>query len=431
MYVTRRLSQYLADPKAAAEPPPEGPGSGFLVVVDAAGKMRGLPFPQNCQLVLENSSCCSGPVATGALCVCCCLLATAAILSGSSVVPPVGTARAPPDSVMLVPVVGQPLASGRYYVVRANGQHMGKVSVCSKEEDKTTCCFGSCISDLQPCFFERGDDYQQVEVQRLPSGKGFTAVAVATDGIPPRNLRKKGWEVSTMASTNYDLADDAQGVDCSLRRRMPDLDSLNITARGSPPVVVGRWYVPFMFVKADSMFVNPDRCFVKSDGKINLKDQSERCMFYKMTMEQSWEQIYFREAENTNHAGSKPGEVAVTATVRRSTAVLQDGTSVVPQEDGGAVWFRPAADTRATVGLDIVVWERMKWELERGGWVARGNGVDEERIERVEKRDDGLGQWHKFGCYVLVETFALNRMDGSPVLTCEFRHTDKIRAKWL
>jgi hypothetical protein len=36
MYVTRPLSRYLADPKSTAEPPPEGPGSGFLVVLDEA-----------------------------------------------------------------------------------------------------------------------------------------------------------------------------------------------------------------------------------------------------------------------------------------------------------------------------------------------------------------------------------------------------------
>ena len=158
--------------------------------------------------------------------------------------------------------------------------------------------------------------------------------------------------------------------------------------------------------------------------KHSLKEQSRKSMFYQMTMEQSWEQIYCREAEGT---GSETAEVAVTATVRRLTALL-DGTRVVPQEDGGAVWFRPP-EAGANVGLDTVVWERMKWELESGGWVEPGNG-DEERIERVERRD-GLGHWYKFGCYVLVERFLLKRMDGTLALTCEFSHTDKIKAKWL
>uniref|UniRef100_A0A453SV62 Uncharacterized protein n=1 Tax=Aegilops tauschii subsp. strangulata TaxID=200361 RepID=A0A453SV62_AEGTS len=70
MYVTRPLSWYQADASAAAEVPPEGPGSGFLVVVDETGEtarthfwglcvdreMRGLPFPQNRQLALRPSS---------------------------------------------------------------------------------------------------------------------------------------------------------------------------------------------------------------------------------------------------------------------------------------------------------------------------------------------------------------------------------------
>ncbi|CAD6256899.1 unnamed protein product [Miscanthus lutarioriparius] len=50
------------------------------------------------------------------------------------------------------------------------------------------------------------------------------------------------------------------------------------------------------------------------------------------------------------------------------------GTSPVqgsaPQADDGAMWFRPATAARTTVGgvgLDMVLWERMRWEVERGG----------------------------------------------------------------
>jgi len=291
-----------------------------------------------------------------------------------------------------------------------------KVAACSREEDKTACCFGSCVNDVKPRALDLGDVYQQVEVQQLPSGdKGFKAVAVAADGIPPHYLRKKGWKGNTMASSKraYDLAGDAQGVDSALRRRMPDLDDPGV-------VVVGRWYVPFMFVKAD--------------GDRSLKDQFRRCIFYKMTMEQSWKQIYSREAEGIQHP---PAEVAVTATVRRSTALLGGAASWAvkeggPQVEGGTVWFRPAAAAGATVGLDMVLWERMWWELGRGGWVGPANGgANDERIERVERRRDGQGRWHKFACYLLVERFLLRRMDGSLALTCEFRHTDKIRAKWV
>jgi len=64
------------------------------------------------------------------------------------------------------------------------------------------------------------------------------------------------------------------------------------------------------------------------------------------------------------------------------------GTSPVqagaPQADDGAMWFRPATAARITVGgvgLDMVLWERMRWEVERGGrWVAATGNGDESRI---------------------------------------------------
>ncbi|KAJ1276852.1 hypothetical protein BS78_05G247900 [Paspalum vaginatum] len=448
MYVTRSLSRYLANPMAAAEAPPEGPGSGFLVVVDEAaaeqaraccwglcrdGAVRSLPFPQSLQLSLKQDDA-PHPAETATECV--------SEILGSSMCLDVSGGRPPglrnvtaPDYAVFVPVVGEPLSSRRYYVVRADGKHAGKVSACSREEDKTTCCFCSVTNDVPPRSFDRGDVYQQVEVQQLAPGKnGFTKVAVAGDGIPTDYLRKKkGWKAVGMASPTYDLALTAQGVDAALRGRMPDgLD-------GAGVVVVGRWYVPFMFVKAD--------------GGRRLKDQFRRCTFYEMTMEQSWEQVYSRDRERDRegaHGPPGPGsepleEVTVTATVRRFTALLGGTDAVRPQadDDGGVMWFRPpAAGTTAVggvgvVGLDMVLWERMRWEVGKGGWVAAaagsGGGDELERIERVERRDGGggLGQWRRFGCYLLLERFVLRRTDGSVALACEFRFTNKIRAKWV
>uniref|UniRef100_A0A0E0LUY5 Uncharacterized protein n=1 Tax=Oryza punctata TaxID=4537 RepID=A0A0E0LUY5_ORYPU len=398
MYVTRPLSRYLDNPDAAAEPPPEGPGSGFLVVEDEAAveqeatvccglcrdpQVHTLPFPQSRRLDVGED-----------------------------------------DVVVFVPVVGEPLSAGRYYVVQSTGHHAGKVLACSREEDKTRVLFFSFVDDAPPRPFHHGDIYQQVEVVAQATHlRGFKAVAVAADGVPPSLLRRKGWQVSkTMRTSSYDLADDAHGMDWQLRRRMPDLDGFGVGARGSPPsvVVVGRWYCPFMFIR---------------DGERRLKDQVKRCMFYEMTLEQSWEEIYtFDNAYRSRSTSSTNNEVAVSATVRRSTALL-GGTDAVqevsPQVVDGVMWFRPAAATNsgaaAGVGLDMVVWEKMKWELERGGWVA-GNG-DVESIERVERRE-GPGQWDKIGCYLLLESFVLRRMDGSVALTCGFRHASKIRTKW-
>jgi hypothetical protein len=138
MYVTRPLSRYLADPKAAAEPPPEGPGSGFLVVVDETGEtastrcwgmcvdreMRGLPFPQNRQLALRPNN------TPGALESCATFVDVLSEIVGC--LSGVASGRAPgsktaelPDYAMLFPVVGQPLSSGRYYVVTVDGKHRG------------------------------------------------------------------------------------------------------------------------------------------------------------------------------------------------------------------------------------------------------------------------------------------------------------------
>ncbi|CAD6255670.1 unnamed protein product [Miscanthus lutarioriparius] len=353
MYVTRPLSRYLADTKATAEPPPEGPGSGFLVVLDEATeqastlccglcldpRVRRLPFPQNRQLSVRQ---------------------------GNSSDPLEGFGKC-------IDVISEILG-------------MEGVGVL-KEEDRTECCFRSFPTHVKPRAFDHGDVYQQMQVQQYR--EGFKAAAVASEGIPPDYLLKKGWTVVAMAKP--------------------------------------KWYVPFLFVKGD--------------GERRLKDQVRKSMFYKMTMEQSWELIYSRE--NTHLQGSsstKAAEITVTATVRRFTALLGgSGTTAVqagvPQADGGAMWFRAAAAATTcvgVVGLDMVLWERMRWEVEKGGrWVAATGNGDEERIQRTERRDDGLGHWSKFGCYLLVERFVLRRMDGTVALTCEFRHTDKIRAKWV
>uniref|UniRef100_A0A0E0B9J3 Uncharacterized protein n=1 Tax=Oryza glumipatula TaxID=40148 RepID=A0A0E0B9J3_9ORYZ len=287
-----------------------------------------------------------------------------------------------------------------------------RVSACSREEDKTTCCCCTCVNDVPPRPFKHDDLYLQVEVQPLPRTRRFSAGAVAADGIPPEYLRRKGWKVST-ESSKYDVADDADGVDVPLRRRTPDLGGGGGSTSPSPVVVVGRWYVPFIFVRVD----DDERRRVR-------KNLVRRCMFYKMTLEQSWKQIYNCTRRRQRRRKSRRGWVARTYPAQEEE-VGADGVK----------WFRPAAATTAAVGrralgLNVVVWERMRWELERGGWVA--GDEEEERIERVERCDvEGLqGQWDKFECYMLVETFVLTRMDGSVALSYQFSHTDKIRTRW-
>uniref|UniRef100_J3MSY5 Uncharacterized protein n=1 Tax=Oryza brachyantha TaxID=4533 RepID=J3MSY5_ORYBR len=406
MYVTRPISRYENNPQAAAGPPPEGPGSGILVVegdeaVERAAncwglcrdsEVRGLPLAQSRMAKVERT--------------------TEYLIAGDDDIS--SEAFVESDDVVFVPVIGLPLSSNRYYVVRAEGKHIGMVSACSKEEDKTTFCFYSRPKDVPARPFDHGDVYQQVELVQLKGGKGFRAEAVAADGIPPKYLRRKGWTIRTSSSTRYDnLTDSARGVDWPLRRRMPDLSGFGAGAKSSPPVVVGRWYCPFMFVR---------------DGR-RLKDQVRRCMFYEMTLEQSWEEIYSRD--NVHQGG---GGGTVSATVRRSTALLGGADAVQgggPQAVDGVLWFRPASSRSASaeLGLDMVLWERMKWELEKGGWVAAAGDGETKRIERVERRG-GRDRWDRFSCYLLVERFVLRRTDGSVALTYDFRHTDKIRTLW-
>jgi hypothetical protein len=138
MYVTRDLSRYLANPKAATEPPPEGPGSGFLVLVDETGEtarttccgmcidreMRGLPFPQNRQLALRpNTS--SNPALESCATFVDFVSEIVGQCTGNELPGGRGKAPPPPNYAMLVPVVDQPLSSGRYYVVQFDGKHRG------------------------------------------------------------------------------------------------------------------------------------------------------------------------------------------------------------------------------------------------------------------------------------------------------------------
>ena len=141
MYVTRPLSRYLADPEATAETPPDGPGSGFLVVLDEAAqqastrcwglcldrRVRRLPFPQNRQLCVSQGNSSDDTIFE---CFGTCIDLVSNILSTVLNGPscddrPPGIGKAPPNYAMFVPVIGQPLSSGRYYVVNVDGKHTG------------------------------------------------------------------------------------------------------------------------------------------------------------------------------------------------------------------------------------------------------------------------------------------------------------------
>ncbi|CAL9754182.1 unnamed protein product [Musa acuminata subsp. burmannicoides] len=387
MYTTRPLSVFKNSAGAAAiqPPPPAGPNSGYLLLQDEGAepnpsccwglcedtRVRELPFPQNRILTItytENN----GQSST--------------------------THRFP---ALFIPVLYKSLSSNHYYVIVAKGKKKGKAYTCSLEEDMTTCCFCQCVNDVKPREFDHRDIYQQVEIV-CKRGR-FTAQSVAPDGFAPWPLRRKDWMLYASKPTDFDLT-DAWGLDKALRARTPALE-LPISGAGGASLVVGRWYAPCVFVKEGD----------------SLRRQMERSAFYDITLEQRWEQVFACE----NLYGDRR-TVEVKATVRAVGAVLG---GVEATRDGaggqdGVVWFKTLDLEGERVGLSSPVWERMRWEQGRGGWVG-GDG----KVERLEEYGR-VSPWKRFGCYVLVERFVVRRMDGSSALIVDFKHTGTIQTKW-
>ncbi|KAK7275119.1 hypothetical protein RIF29_16226 [Crotalaria pallida] len=379
MYVTRPLSMYKRNPAALSQATPPGPNSGYLVILDEEAEtyncfgckdyvISDLPFPQNKNLTVNYSS--------------------------------------DDEDALFVPVLDQPLSSNRYYVIRRKGKHRGKAITSSKEEDMETCLCCTFAQDVKPRPLDLSDEYQQVEV--IKRSHGFHAKSVAQDGVPPDFLRRKGWVIHAHSNHDYHL-DQALGINESLRSQLPDFN-FPLSNNQSESMVVGKWYCPFMFVK---------------EG-MRLKDQMKKSVFYKLTLEQRWENIFSKENNSS-------GEDSVFIDVVIQTEVVRVGGRDAVWDENSVqdkvLWFKSfdevGAETRVGLSLEIV--ERMKWEQERVGWI--GGNERQLRLERVEEFG-GHNKWKKFGCYVLVESFVLRRMDGKVVLTYDYKHTHQIRCKW-
>ncbi|XP_044489779.1 uncharacterized protein LOC123214112 [Mangifera indica] len=392
MYVTRPLSMYKKDPSALSLPPPEGPNSGILVILDEeaeptccfglckSDELKELPFPQNKNLKTRYST-------------------TSGTGNGSHT-------HVHYHRVVFIPVLNLPLSSNRYYAIQPRGSHKGEAFTNANEEDLTTCCFCNFVTDRKPEPFHHDNIYQQFEICYRDWG-GFYAKSVSPDGYPPEFLSRKGWTVVTETPSNFYLT-EALGLDTNLRTSFPDF-TFPLSQKTSNPVVVGRWYCPFMFIKEGTP-----------------KQQISSSMYYKMTLEQRWEQIFACENDHNED------NVAVVDATVQTVVVFFGGVECMPDENNvadGMMWFRGLSNNEGElgVGLSTLITERMKWEQERFGWVG-GNGR-QIGVNRVEKFG-GVGEWRKFGCYVLVERYALKRMDGRLVLTYDFKHINKIRCKW-
>ncbi|KAI9085707.1 hypothetical protein K1719_032313 [Acacia pycnantha] len=387
MYVTRPRSLFKKDPEALSEPP-EGPNLGFLVLQDEEAEsyccfgwvnkgITNLPFPQN-RILTVNYAVHGAPAPIVLI-----------------------------DRVMFIPVLNQPLSSNLYYVIQRKGKRQGEASKCSKEEDLGSCLCCNYVLDVEPRPLNPCDEYQQFEIIKKHSA--FRAKSVASDGFPPLFLRRPGWTLCTRTAHHYHLS-EALGVNHAIRAKLPPFTfSSSSSDRCSEPVVVGKWYCPFMFVKEEG---------------VNVKEQMKRSVFYEITLERRWDKVFSKKNEGNSI------EVFVNVVVKTEVAGLGDGREAVWEEgkfgEVYVLWFKSEESGERKVGLSMATMERMRWEEERNEWVGR----NDKRIERVENFDGKCNEWENFEFYVMVESFVLRRMDGSVVLTYDFRLTNHVQCKW-
>ncbi|CAN1296166.1 hypothetical protein LINPERPRIM_LOCUS23052 [Linum perenne] len=390
MYVTRPLSLYRRDPSAASLPPPEGPNSGILVIQDEEAQ-------PTCFFGLCNSSRNKN------------LQVRYTKQYGEH-------RHVEIHRVVFVPVLGQPLSANRYYVIKRHGKRKGGAYRNSTEEDMTTCCFCNCIPDLKPePFNPQGNDmYQQFHVSPHKSwcGRtGYFARSVATDGFPPHFLRRKGWRLHTSTPREFELG-EALGVDSKLRSLLPEFSWYD-DDHDHKVVVVGKWYCPFLFIK-------------ESGRKV--KDQVVDSRFYEMTLEQQWEPVF--SCDSKIEGGVVDVDVEVESEgvrVGKRDAVGDRGEV----DADGVIWFTSVHGGATTsVGLSKVIVERMKWEEERVGWRKNAAAGLVKLMKRVEFEGGAVKIWKRFGYFVLVERFVLRRIDGSFLMSYEFKHLHQFRTKW-
>ncbi|KAL3526667.1 hypothetical protein ACH5RR_011323 [Cinchona calisaya] len=388
MFVTRPRSLYRNFPSSLLDrPPPEAPYSGYMVVSDEESeemdtccwgicknsRISRLPFPQDRILKVVHKS---------------------------------EHEQASVLKAWFIPVPGQPLSSNRYYVIKARGFHKGRAYTCSREEDIETCCYNNVRVDLKPKPFDYRDLYQQVEIRPYENG-GFYAIPVARNGFPPKFLSKRGWEVHTSHSFRLHLR-EAQGLHTASLSDLPELD-VALFSRRTSPVIIGKWYCPFVFVKE----------------RAKVKEQMKTSMFYELTLKQWWERIY-----SCDNEGDRSNVVVVNACVRRLVTLISgmEAEKEDRDDDNGFIWFKAKAryKKKARVGLSSAIFEKMRWLQESRGWF--DGGVEDVRVEGENEIKSENG-WRRFGCYVLVESFVLRRLDGSLLINFNFKNTNRFQCK--
>lgn len=375
-------------------PPPEGPYSAYLVFQQnedegedeqgaccwgcCCNELRELPFPQDK-----------------------CLKTVYRTQNGQN-------SSTHTDKVYFIPVLGQPISSNRYYVIRAERKYKGLVETCSTEENMTKFCICRCINDLRPRPLEPNNPYQQIQVIR--KRRGFTSKSIASDGFPPQFLRRNGWSVSpTDLRGKHNRLAYVRGENAHLRAQLPP-SNFSFSEKRSPIVIVGEWYCPFIFIKElGNSYEDPN---------IQLTETP----FYKMELEKFWQEIYRTEV-------SAAGEDILVQRTTRVEEPLLFGAEVVEEirEDDGSVWMKGIMQRKGKlegVRLSWPIIAKIRTDQGRQGLQATNKDV------RVEKLFNNSGTGKKFVCYVVVERYILKRMDGSVALTYSFQNCNQIEGKW-
>lgn len=215
----------------------------------------------------------------------------------------------------------------------------------------------------------------------------------------------KEWRIH--AAETKAFIGEAEGLNSFLRSQLPDFNFPS-SSDHSQSMIVGKWYCPYMFI---------------TEG--TRKEQMDRSVFYELTLEQQWEKIYSCKRDEVGG-----DSVAVNVVVPTEVVKISWMDAVSERDDANeTMWFWVMSEMglQTRIGVSFLIVERIIWEQERVGWV--GGNEKQVMVARMERYTRG-NSWKMFRCYVLVERFVLRRLDGSLVLTYEFKHTHRIRCKW-
>lgn len=149
------------------------------------------------------------------------------------------------------------------------------MNTVSSEEDSETrylCCCMSYKYRFQPKPFDP-NKCQQTKLVKSDQGNCYFSA-----DIPRAHL----WEDTGVIPTSWSHKlneSEGQGLCESLRNKLPEF-GFTIETKSSDHVIVGRWYVPFIFVKEFGM---------------SYKEQMKSSVYYKMSLEQRWGSVFLKQ----------------------------------------------------------------------------------------------------------------------------------------